>query len=348
MQFAIDYHNDDINPANTRIIELRFTVCDHSVDHQFRLPRKTRRELRRSRRSLFGILLHVLQWQSLSNGNFIFNLSIPPRRREMTTNQFLTSIIPHHYSFIFKMCALSGTVFDPSQNRCEYCEFVSPCNSGLSVPTTTTTTTTTTTQSTPSTRPTCPPYDPNVFTCVCSVSSCVLELIPTTTTTPVITTPSRPSCPPFDANIYVCVCGATSCVLELITTTTTSTSTTPAISTPPTPTCPPYDPSVFICVCGASSCILELISTTTSSTTISTRPTCPPYDANVFTCVCGATSCVLELITTTTTTISSSSSSTTISSLTTPFRCTTSGNFPYPGNCYLYYVCAGGSKCMIC
>jgi len=131
------------------------------------------------------------------------------------------------------------------------------------------------------------------------------------------------TCPPHDSNIYNCVCSTTSCTLELITTTTTTTTA--------RPTCPPYDPDVYICVCTGSSCILNLLPTTTTTTTTTTtaRPTCPPHDSNIYNCVCSATSCQLELITTTI-------------RPTTPFRCPSTGNFPYPGNCYLYYVCAGG------
>jgi len=92
--------------------------------------------------------------------------------------------------------------------------------------------------------PTCPPYDPNIYICVCSATLCQLELITTTT-------PAPPTCPPFDPNQYICVCSATLCQLELLTTTTR-----------PGPTCPPYDPSMYICLCGVSSCSLELISTT--------------------------------------------------------------------------------------
>ena len=178
------------------------------------------------------------------------------------------------------MCALSGTVFDPAQDRCDYCQNVYPCNSGVSV------------------------------------------TITASTTSLATTTPPRPSCPPYDPSVYTCVCGPTSCTLELITTTTTA-----------RPTCPPYDPSIYICVCTGSSCILNLLPTTTTTTTTTTtaRPTCPPHDSNIYNCVCSATSCQLELITTTI-------------RPTTPFRCPSTGNFPYPGNCYLYYVCAGGGK----
>jgi len=184
-------------------------------------------------------------------------------------------------------CALQGTVFDPSLDRCEYCQFVYPCNAdpnNIRCPTG------------GGGRPTCPPYDPSIYVCVCGASSCQLQLI-STTPRPAPTCPPydpnvyicvcgatscnleliKPTCPPYDPNVYICVCGASSCQLQLITTT-----------APPKPTCPPFDPNVYICVCGATSCNLELI-----------KPTCPPYDPNVYICVCGATSCQLQLITTT-------------------------------------------------
>ena len=179
---------------------------------------------------------------------------------------------------------MQGTVFDPTLDRCEYCQLVSPCNNdpnnircpdggvGPSCPSTIppgficvcgATTCELQLVTTTVARPTCPPYDPNVYICVCGSTSCNLELI-------------RPTCPPYDPSVYICICGATSCQLQLIPTTTAR------------PTCPPYDPSVYICVCGATSCNLELI-----------RPTCPPYDPNVYVCICGVSSCSLQLISTT-------------------------------------------------
>jgi hypothetical protein len=166
-----------------------------------------------------------------------------------------------------QVCAQAGTVFDPTLDRCEFCELVYPCNAD---PNNIRCATSFTSESP---KPTCPPFDPNVYICVCGALTCNLELI-TTTTTP------KPTCPPYDPNVYICVCSDISCALQMITTT--------------TPICPPYDPSVYTCVCSATSCELILITTTSRPV-----PTCPPYDPNVYICVCGSSTCNLELITTT-------------------------------------------------
>ena len=149
------------------------------------------------------------------------------------------------------MCAQTGTVFDPVLGRCEYCELVYPCNADPN----NIRCATFVTSSTPA-KPTCPPYDPNVYICVCDDVSCNLILITTTT-------PAPPTCPPYDPNVYTCICDTTSCILELITTT-----------TPAPPTCPPYDPNVYVCVCSDITCTLELITTTTSPASAVTDP-CP-------------------------------------------------------------------------
>jgi len=106
------------------------------------------------------------------------------------------------------VCAQTGTVFDPTLGRCEYCELVYPCNADPDNIRCATSVFTTTARP----APTCPPYDPNQYICICSATSCQLELITTTA-------PPPPTCPPYDPSVYICVCNALTCQLELITTT---------------------------------------------------------------------------------------------------------------------------------
>lgn len=129
-------------------------------------------------------------------------------------------------------CALKGTVFSATLDRCEYCDKVSPCNSNPNA------------IRCPLEGPTCPSVIPEGYGCVCTATSCDLVLLPTTAV-------PRPTCPPYDPNVYTCTCSASSCQLNLIPTT-----------TPARPTCPAFDPNVYTCVCGSTSCSLQLIPTT--------------------------------------------------------------------------------------
>lgn len=93
------------------------------------------------------------------------------------------------------------------------------------------------------------------------------------------------------------------------------------LGSPYVTTCPNggiFDPVVNYCVPEASASCKTTTSTTSTTTT--------------------------ETSTTSTTTVSSTTQSSTTTTATSvpPFTCPSTGNYPYPGSCYIYYVCAGG------